>query len=160
MSNEDVDAAVTAAIERLGTTAPAGESAPLTGPPDAQAAPAAAPGAIDYQALAAALIKAGAQAPAAPAPAAPAPAAPAAAGSFAERMAELASGAATAPTPFSAGNSAPSAAPRQESINPLTWTKADIEALKQRGEFRTALDRWVSTLPGNQPLFARRVPKP
>lgn len=71
---------------------------------------------------------------------------------------ETAALAADPPVPFSAG-AAPSAPPRAESLNPLTWTKADIEALQSRGEFRQKIDEWRAALPGGAPLFARRVPK-
>ena len=73
--------------------------------------------------------------------------------------AEPSAPAATPPTPFVAGGSAPAAPPREASLDPLTWTKSDIEAMQQRGEFRSNLDKWRNSLPGGAPLFTRRVPK-
>jgi hypothetical protein len=73
--------------------------------------------------------------------------------------AEAPAPAAEPPAPFVAGGSAPGAPPREPSLNPLAWDKSDIDAMKQRGEFRQNLDKWRSSLPGGAPLFKRHVPK-
>jgi hypothetical protein len=65
-----------------------------------------------------------------------------------------------APTgpPYQPG--APSAAPREASLDPTQWDAGDIARLRQTGEFLPKLNQWADQLPGSTGLFKNRKKVP
>jgi hypothetical protein len=55
---------------------------------------------------------------------------------------------------------APAAKPVEPSLDPVKWTRADIDRMQSQGTFLENIEKWRATLPGNTTLFQPRKKPP